>query len=462
MKSKQYDIILVHEETWMASNSGLAALDAYLNHNGMKSVIINGSELEDYIDLSDNFGFSVLNLNYPFVQKLTRKLKSKKIIWGGWAVTAAPEKMLNDNPEVDIIILREGEKRLLDLLKSFENPEIFHTIDGIGYRTENDEIKIIPAESFMNMDELPKQGKLSLVGEIVFIELSRGCYGGCHYCQDVSTMRFKSASRITDEIESWIQDGYTTFHLGNANSIANGKLLKELFTILEKRKLEIELSLVGRPEDVLRHFEAVEFLFKAKYIRPYAIAMGVESNSQRVLDLLGRKMSVETNQKALHSLQKLRDNHAPEVRLLAYMILFSHYDMSLEDFAANVDFICSFGCSEDVISLYLIGLRDTVIWDDMNKRGFIKNENAPLQIMRYPFTDPEVSELFKRLVLRPLKTKLKNNEFSDLKDNMKLQKEIMIKLNEFYNSGNTVDALREYLSKTDMDAVLKAAMTSLH
>jgi hypothetical protein len=58
------DIILVHIDSWMQSNSGLAILDPYLKQHGVNSLIVSGSELDRYNDKADVFGFSVLNYLY--------------------------------------------------------------------------------------------------------------------------------------------------------------------------------------------------------------------------------------------------------------------------------------------------------------------------------------------------------------------------------------------------------------
>jgi hypothetical protein len=43
--------------------------------------------------------------------------------------------MLRENPGVDYVILREGEQRLLHLLRSFTQPELFDQIDGSPTRS---------------------------------------------------------------------------------------------------------------------------------------------------------------------------------------------------------------------------------------------------------------------------------------------------------------------------------------
>ncbi|GAK51466.1 radical SAM domain protein [Candidatus Moduliflexus flocculans] len=445
------DIIFVNIDSWMPNNSGLAVLDPYLKQHGINSIIISSSELDHYIDQADVFGFSVLNYVYATAQELTQRLSQKTIIWGGWAATSDPEMMLRENPNVDYVILREGEKRLLNLLRSFKQPELFDAIDGIAYRDSQRGIIVRPPTEFVDLDELPRPNTLVVVQGIVFIELTRGCYGRCYYCQDVATMRFKSAKKAADEIEAWYREGYDTFHLGNANAAANGQLLQELFSELETRKLPVHISIVGRPEDFLRNAAVMEYLFRSEIIRPCAIEMGVEGNTQHLLNLLGRRTTPEKNAQALTTMMRLRERYAPDVKILAYMILFSHYDMTLEDFVENVKFIGQYQCSQSVISLYLVGLRNTGIWHEMQTRGMIKSDKERLQILRYSFNDPVVDSLCRKLVRLPQKRWFDQQKLHTHAGSLEFQESIYRKILEFYHSGDIMQSVQEFLDAPEED-----------
>ena len=82
--------------------------------------MISGSQLDHYLDQADVFGISVMDHSYFTAQQLTQKLRDKTVIWGGWTSTALPEFILQENPDVDYVILQEGEKRLVTLLQSFQ------------------------------------------------------------------------------------------------------------------------------------------------------------------------------------------------------------------------------------------------------------------------------------------------------------------------------------------------------
>jgi len=227
------DIILVNLNTLIFNhrqncNLGLASIEAYLQSHGVNCRVINHYQVDEYKDSSSVFAFSVCDFAYEFAAYWTDKLRDKMIIWGGWTASALPEWLLQKNRGIDYVIMDEGEKRLYELLKSFDETELFAHLDGIAYRDSDNKIQIRLPADYLNMDDLPYPGKLAVMNDLVSIELSRGCYGKCKYCQENSRMRFKSAKRIVEEIEHWIGKGYDRFHIGNANSLAHGQLLADV------------------------------------------------------------------------------------------------------------------------------------------------------------------------------------------------------------------------------------------
>jgi len=393
---RKFDIILIHIDEWFPMNSALAILDPVLKQAGFRSQIVNSSVIDEYLDQADVFGISVMDHTYRTARNLTKRLQGKTVIWGGWTATALPEHILTENPGVDYIVLQEGEERLVSLLRSLTQPELFDTIDGLAYRDEQGAVCLRPPEKFVDMNTLPLPNEMALQDDLVFVEMSRGCYGRCGYCQEHSTMRFKQAGNVANEVQAWHEKGFKKFYFGNANSLANSLLLRSLMDELEARALPIEFCLVGRPEDVVRNEDILKRIVKNTTQRLLMVEVGFETNTQRLLDLLGRKGNPETNRKAMTILRELQQTSSSPIQILANMILFSHYDMTMEELIANIRFIGAYGYSQDVMSLNLYGVAMTPIWKEMRARGFQPNPRKALQIQEYPFTDEHVNRLFQK------------------------------------------------------------------
>jgi radical SAM superfamily enzyme YgiQ (UPF0313 family) len=270
-----YDVILVDPVSQVFDqrklpNLGLASIDSYVRQQGYRCKFIDLSEITEYIDKSDVFGISVWDHTYLTARTLTRHLQNKMVVWGGWAVMSRPEFILQENTGVDYAILQDGEHRLLKLLESRQTPDIFDTIDGIAYRNPDGEVVIRPPKTFFNLDELPVPNedtqelprRVDRAGT-VYIELARGCYGRCAYCQHILKMRFREATKVAAEIQYWHDRGYTHFYIGNDNSLAKTKLIEELVQELETRKLRIKIMVTGRPNDVLKGLHVIEKVFKS-------------------------------------------------------------------------------------------------------------------------------------------------------------------------------------------------------
>ena len=440
------DIILINIKSWISTNCGLAIIDPFLRLHGMKSKVISSTEIEKYLDKSDVFGLSVLDHTYEDAKKLTHQLQDKTVIWGGWTSTALPEYILNENPGVDYIILREGENRLLNLLKSFKHPGMFDSIDGIAYRDDRNKVIIRPPKEYVDMDKLPISNDLATLNDFVFIELSRGCYGGCHYCQEVSKMRFKSAHKTAEDIRYWYAKGYRTFHLGNANSLANGPLLDELVTELETTGFSINLRLVGRPEDVLRNRDIIYRIFQSSTIHLLAITFGIEGNTQHALDLIGRRSTPEMNRKAISSLVSMREKFSTNTIIQANMIPFTHFDMTFDDLVENIRFIGDFGCSRDTITPQLHGLANTPIWTEMTAQGFKQSKKLGLRIFNYTYSDKIVDRIYKKLVHELIRT-VSHSNVTDLA-RISLTQQLHDKFIEFYLTGNIKNAVMDFLKQT--------------
>lgn len=441
----QKDIILINTDSITPaknSNAGLASLESYLNYNGFSCVTIKKEEIDNYIDKSEIFGISVLDHTYVTSQKLTQRLRDKTVIWGGWTATALPEFVLKENPGVDYVVLEEGERRLMRLLEFFRDHEKVCKIDGVAFRDERGRIVVRPPTEFMDMNELDVPTELAVLGDLVFVELSRGCYGKCAYCQEVRKMRFKSARKAADEIEYWNRKGYRNFYIGGANSIANGRLLREFVQELEQMDLRVELDLVGRPEDVLRNHDVLEKTFKSRTVHLSAVEVGIEANTQHALDLLRRGITPEINRKAIDALVRLREKNSPSTAIHANIILFPHFDMTIDDFVENARFIGDYRCSRNTLAPYLFGFANTPVWHEMQSRGFRMQPEYGLKIAGYPFSDRDVDRLFRKLIWIPLRDCIHDCSSVNFVEAMHQYHDKVV---TFHNSGNIKNSVMNFL-----------------
>src|SRR3989338_7606256 len=76
------------------------------------------------------------------------------IVWGGPHPTLMPEQTLK-HPLVDIVVINEGDKVFMELIKALANKKNLSGIEGIGYK-DNATIKInSPGPLIKDIDSLP-------------------------------------------------------------------------------------------------------------------------------------------------------------------------------------------------------------------------------------------------------------------------------------------------------------------
>jgi hypothetical protein len=198
----------------------------------------------------------------------------------------------------------------------------------------------------------------------------------------------------------------------------------------------------GRPNDVLKGLHVIEKIFKSDIIDLFAIEMGIESNSQRALDLLSRGLTPEINRKAMDALVNLKTRYSPETVINANIILFPHWDMGIDDFVENIRFIGDYQCSRETMSLRLYGVAGTPLWEDMIANGFETNKGLGQRITEYPFTDDAVERLFQKLIRDPLK----RTKIFTPGQYYAFQYQIHDTVLDFYRSDNIKQSVMEFIS----------------
>lgn len=127
------------------------------------------------------------------VVSMLRKIKpSLKIVLGGPEVSYDTEYWMERLPDVDFIVVGEGEETFHHLLKELEGEGKFHFVFGLAYRKplpagSGTEICINAPRPKLNLAEVPSpyrfpEDKASLASRVVYFETSRGCPFSCQFC----------------------------------------------------------------------------------------------------------------------------------------------------------------------------------------------------------------------------------------------------------------------------------------
>lgn len=140
---------------------------------------------------------------------ITRLRPGSPVIMGGCHVSCDPEGVMR-HPEVDYIIIGEGEERLFRLLACLEQGSEPDNIDGVGFRN-NGRIVIRPIRKMINdLDSIPLPARRMYSGREKngsprMLITSRGCPHACEYCSTRKVMgarfRERSARSVIQEMK---------------------------------------------------------------------------------------------------------------------------------------------------------------------------------------------------------------------------------------------------------------------
>lgn len=233
------------------------------------------------------------------------------VCMGGPHPTALPAETLS-NPFVDSVCIGEGEYTTLELYKSLnETNNDLSNVKGIVYKDMNGKINFNePRTPIQNLDDLPFPAFHLLDVEKYFMQknlygintiharnlpimTSRGCPSRCTFCQRFmgTRFRYRSAKNVVDEIE----------HLLNTYKIEEIHFIDDNFTLIKDRTIEICDEIISRrlnisfkfPNGVRADRIDRKLLLKLKEAGCYALDFGIESGSQRVLDMMKKGIKIE-------------------------------------------------------------------------------------------------------------------------------------------------------------------------
>ena len=248
----------------------------------------------------DVIGFSILNSNRWGGIEIARTAKqldpNVKIVFGGIGATFLWEHLLKHFPEIDFIVLGEGEYAFLSLIKSIENEdnEGLKNIKGITFR-ENGKIKRTEdAELIPDLDELPIPAQYF---EYQILSSTRGCAWKCTFCGSPKfwsqKIRFRSPENFVEELEILYNKGITFFYFSDDNFMINKDRVVEICKRILEKDIKISWNAISRVDYV-----DDDLLFWMRKAGCIQISYGVESGSEKIRDLLNKKINTDRIKKA--------------------------------------------------------------------------------------------------------------------------------------------------------------------
>lgn len=317
---------------------GLAYIMAYLRSHGYTSDGYDfGDAQEDPRALAERYGldryncvgFSVYNESFLPAVAMATWIKQRNpdaiVVMGGPHATAVHEHIVRTHPCVDVVVRREGEEPMLELMRAWGDLERMRTVTGTTWRDASD-IRVNPDRGFiMDLDVLPFPDAefqshsgypaltyfdevLGTLKHALTINSSRSCPYNCSFCGVLTIgrkYRSRSAESIVQELDYFRnKDGldYKHVYFSDANFFVFPKQCAEIAAALYAFDSEISFSFGTRVNQILR---AKALLPELKRCGLRFIELGVESASEPVLQRLAKEVEPTTNVAAIKLLQRL-------------------------------------------------------------------------------------------------------------------------------------------------------------
>jgi anaerobic magnesium-protoporphyrin IX monomethyl ester cyclase len=274
----------------------------------------------------DIVGITSTTLTYKSglkIAKIAKEVHPKCLtVMGGPHVTFWDNEALQECSELDVVVRREGENTLLELVQKVEADEGFQNVLGITYRKDGKTVRNADRPYIENLDELPfparhlwPMERLREYEDILYLAASRGCVFWCEFCSTVRIhgrkFRMRSPKNVVDELEFLHKTyGVNKFTFCDDAFTVDQARIEELCREIMNRKLQIQWNCGTRVDMITK-----ELLLKMKEAGCVSVWFGVESGSQQVLDAMHKGISPELTMRVLGWVREVGLKPVPNVIL---------------------------------------------------------------------------------------------------------------------------------------------------
>jgi radical SAM superfamily enzyme YgiQ (UPF0313 family) len=306
---------------------GILYISSYLERKGFSNEVFDTTfsslqELQEELlkvkpDILAIYVNLMTKLKVLEIIKFTKSnLNQTKILLGGPEIKYNANDFLNIG--ADYIVIGEGEQTTFELVRALNEKRFddINNIDGIGFIDNNKIIFTSERTKLKDVDSLPfpNRDKVNLKlyldawkvrhGEnAISVSTMRGCPYTCKWCSRAVyglSYRRRSAKNVCDELEL-IQNEYnpdTLWFVDDVFTISH-KWLSEFKNVLIERNLKIKYECITRADRLNENV-----IKELKTSGCFRVWIGAESGSQKVIDLMDRRVDVNQVREMIKLAQK--------------------------------------------------------------------------------------------------------------------------------------------------------------
>jgi len=221
-------------------------------------------------------------------------------VMGGAHVSFCARETMTAYPELDFIIVGEGEKAIVELSTAVEKGSGLDDIQGLVFR-KGSELAFNKARTeLVDVDAIPLParhllplGRYKSLGMTISMTTSRGCPFKCIFCIGRklvgSKVRYRDPQKVVDEFEYLCSLNFSQINLADDLFTANKKHCHGVCDEILKRGLKTKWTSFARVDTV-----STDVLSKMKKAGCTAVSFGIESANADILKTI--KKGITTDQ----------------------------------------------------------------------------------------------------------------------------------------------------------------------
>ena len=218
------------------------------------------------------------------------------IVLGGPEVTYDTAEWMEKSPDVDFIVIGEGEQTFKQLLNEIETTQNYRNVHGIAYR-EKGRVMMTPQMNKLDLKDLPSPYRFpedlrDLGKRVTYIETSRGCPFSCQFCLSSIEVgvRYFDREKIKSDIRYLMDHGAKTIKFVDRTFNISRSYAMEMFRFLIDEHLPGTVFQFEITADIMRP-EVIEFLNQEAPSGLFRFEIGVQSTNDYTNELVMRKQN---------------------------------------------------------------------------------------------------------------------------------------------------------------------------
>jgi radical SAM superfamily enzyme YgiQ (UPF0313 family) len=219
-------------------------------------------------------------------------------VMGGPHVTFCAEESLSAYPELDLVVLGEGEETIVEIAEEAGKERNWRHIPGLVFR-QGESIVSTGKRSHpidVNTLELPARHLLALgryraLGMPISMTTSRGCPHACIFCVGRkmvgAKVRYRDPVKVADEMETLAGYGFCQINVADDLFTANARHCLAVCDEILKRNLNVKWTSFARVDTV-----SLMVLQRMKDAGCQAVSFGIESGNAQILKTIRKGITL--------------------------------------------------------------------------------------------------------------------------------------------------------------------------